>query len=331
MAQKTWFGGIGNIDNPYDWVTPGFIASGDTLTVAYGTVSASAMALSGFDIELAGPVSSAPPVLALENVILTSSLVRILPFRFDQVADPARPIPHDAPSHATMKVSGGVLSDTIIIVGDVPIPVTERPPPEAPTPTAIGTVDGATTSLVPPNGAALTINLQPGGVFINTGLIEIASDSSLDVQAPKGAGVFVNNGDIQTSGIVRVAAPVTGIGDITAFRSALEFTDRVDASETISLDHAHLVLDKPMEFLGSIEHLTAAPSTVVLLGANVTDSVFSDHQLRLFDGSDIIADLHLPNIESMHELSVTNSNGNALLVLGTVSNAAISFPEHATG
>jgi len=83
VSQKVWFGGVGNINSPYDWITPGFVGNGDTLTIGYGTVQASTAVLTGLDIEIAGLLSNRPPNLELSNVILSSSLVRVMPFLFD--------------------------------------------------------------------------------------------------------------------------------------------------------------------------------------------------------------------------------------------------------
>jgi hypothetical protein len=138
----------------------------------------------------------------------------------------------------------------------------------------------------------------------------------------------VNDGDIDSGGSVRIAAPLTGVGNIMSSRSVLELADRVDGSETISLNHTNLVLDKPTEFSAGIELLSPAASFIELIGVSVTNSEFLDHHLRLLDGTQLVADLHMPTAEVIPDLSIRNEDGNAILMLGFIAPTPISMPSH---
>jgi hypothetical protein len=336
MSQKVWFGGVGNINYPYDWISPGFIGNGDTLTIGYGTVQAAVALLTGLDIEIAGPLSSHAPTLELNNVILSSSLIRVMPFLFDHSGDSSPAVPGDMPSHATLSISGAVISDNLIVVGNAPIPVIEKPPPLTPTPEMSlpssmppAPSPSAPTSLpalVPPQiGANLTVNIKPGGVFVNAGLIEVAPGSSLNFEAPRGAATLVNDGDIESSGSLKISAPVTGTGVISSFGSVLEINGAVDPSETIGLGSGLLVLSKPMQFLGQIEQYSTGGSTVELLRTNITNTTFADFHLKLFDGATLAADLNLPHADVPPEVSVTNQGGNAFVAFNTYTNAELAL------
>jgi hypothetical protein len=335
LTQKIWFGGVGSIDYPYDWITPGFIGNGDTLTIGYGTVQAANAVLTGLDIEIAGPLSSRAPTLELNNVILSSSLVRVLPFLFDHSEGYSSAVPGDMSSHATLSISGAVVSDHLIVVGNAPIPVIEEPPPVAPTPemplasSALPVqspgVAMALPALVPPQiGANLTAAIQPGGVLVNMGLIEVAPGSILNIEAPGGAAILVNNGDIESSGALKISAHLSGVGVISSFGSVVEINEAVDSSETIGLGSGRLVLSKPMQFLGQIEQYTTGGSTVELLNTNVTDTTFADFHLKLFDGTTLAADLNLPYADVPPEVLVTNQDGNAFVTFNTYPNVDLA-------
>jgi len=307
MGQRTWFGGIGEFTNIFDWVSPGPLTSGDFLTISHGIVRASEEVISGYHIVLAGPTDNSAPTLVLKNVVLDSDL-HVQPYRIGPISNP-----NDAPAHARMTVAGAMVNNEFMTVGFSPmsnpaqlsgqdLPVVEPlVPPQ--------------TSWPPPPPASLNVTVRPGGVMINGGTVNVAQFSTLNIRDVRDAGMFLNNGLVTSYGTTEFDLPVSGNGVFTV-RGNVEFGDSVDAGSVVYLDGGHLVLDKPMEFLGTIDHVRSGlNSTIELKGAHVTSFAVDDSKLNLLNGQQLVAELDFSEPISSPTISLSNHDGSAFVAL----------------
>jgi hypothetical protein len=287
---QTWFGGTGDFSDPQNWSPPGSPAATDTLIIDAGRVKAADVTISNPNIYLGSSTST--PTLVLRGATLASTnSIRVQTTTFDTA---------QADLSARIRVVGSVTEDGTIDVGTTGVDMSQLFP------------------------AHLTISMAKSSTFtMDPGSIWFSSDgSTVNVNTPDRAALFVNNGEIEAfGGTVRMNVPVTGQGTFDVLfnndhtrAGTLEFTKNVDAGETINLTADLLKLDAPKKFLGSIQGFNP-DSIIELADTNITSADYSNGILTLFDKHRVEARLNIVGDFTTDQFAITNEGGNAFITL----------------
>jgi hypothetical protein len=267
MTTRSWNGGTARFGAPDSWTPPGSPASGDTLFVGSGTAHAAWTVLSGLNVFLqtapGAPAPSGSPTLRLDEVVIGPD---------------------------TRITLGGTQSsgmNTATIVGGG---VNWNR----------GTVDATAFVGLGPNGTASTLTVQVPWLLVNTGTLEATPGAfaplSTLVLTGGHTGLVLNQGLVETDGIVRLDLDVLGLGTLglgpTISESTLgplagptlEAVDDVGTGQTVDFawggsdSHGTLMLDEPSTFHALIANFIASTDNVSALhtdqialpGLNVT-------------------------------------------------------------
>ena len=283
MSLFNWFGGTGQYAAARLWSPRGVPGAGDTAVVAAGDVSVQGRQV-GATVVLGGTDAGAPPVLDLRSATLAG-----LTMPADLPGQPYATL--DSPAeYGTVDVRGhsGIGS---IEVGAFADPVTDAPYPYGHGP------------LYAPD--SLAVNLA--GRATLDAAFDVKDHSTLTVSG--GAGSRFNAGSSMIEGgNVVVDAPLDG-GTVTmtagvvfhegfADQGTLELGGSVGAGVGIDIDVGKLLIDKPLDFAGTLNIRGAegsgdpsassytATQDVMLRGLAASSYAFDDatHRLTLFDG-----------------------------------------------
>jgi hypothetical protein len=287
---QTWFGGTGNFSDPQNWSPPGSPAATDTLIIDAGRVKAADLTISNPNIYL-GSSTSTPTLVLRDATLASTNTIRVETTTFDT---------SQPDLSARIRIVGSVTEDGAIDVGTTGVDVSQLFP------------------------AHLTISMAKSSTFtMDPGSIWFSSDgSTVDVNTPDRAALFVNNGEIEAfGGTVRMNVPVTGQGTFDVLfnndnirAGTLEFTKSVDAGETINLTAGLLKLDAPRKFFGSIQGFNP-DSVIELADTEITSADYSNGILTLFDDHRVEARLDIVGDFTTDQFAITNQGGNAFITL----------------
>jgi hypothetical protein len=304
MATKTWIGGTGNFENSLAWTPTGVPVSGDVAVIGPGSaasptlVQVSNTLIDGVTIRLSdtapGTSSISPfvPTLNLQNVSLSSTTT---------IENPPYP-PNVLGGTGTIDLKGRVLNAGQILSGH---------------------------SL---DNFALHMNMN-GSAFVNSGTLRAGWESSIDLS---GNGVVINNGNIGTDGAdshLKIGAPVIGRGtfDLSGgffpfsrdwVDGTTEFTSLVGGHETVTLTGEHLLLDRPLTFLATIDDTLIAPpgplsrnSSITLVREQATSETFGNGVLTVLNGHELLARLHFSGTLEASDFVLTNGAQGAVITI----------------
>ncbi|MGH7040514.1 MAG: hypothetical protein ACREFY_00085, partial [Acetobacteraceae bacterium] len=173
--------------------------------------------------------------------------------------------------------------------------------------------NNGTIALAPAGGFGgdLEFALGRGAALVNNGTIAGSAFGTIDITSPSPAR-FINNGVVSLPGTsMKIAEPVSGIGQIELLRGAnigshwgsqatLEATGAIGAGQTVTMQEGVLRLDQPRAFHGTIDAtqvlptLSGAPeNTIQLAGVTATSERVSHDTLYLYASHRPVARLAL--------------------------------------
>ena len=286
MATFNWFGGYGHFAAARLWDPRGVPGTGDTAAVDAGEVVAAGRQV-GATVLLGGPDSAGQPVLDLRNASLAGlSMPNALPPPpYDTLASPAQ--------YGTVNVRGHSS------LGNMEVGNFSS---QSRGPSGIG--HGPLTA---PD--VLTVNLEERAALDTR--FDVKDGSTLTVNGGDGSSLDAGASVIE-GGAVVVNAPLAGQGtilmtyglsDLAGYADAgrLELGGPVGAGETIGINVGEVVIDRPMEFAGTLNfqpdlgshagefHYTATQGTL-LKGLAASSYGFDDaaHTLTLWGGDAVL-------------------------------------------
>lgn len=309
MATKTWNGGAGNYRTGSNWSPSGVPVAGDTVIIQSGAAAIASGTIDGNFLRFGSNDPNAPAKLLIGSVTFGAG-ERI--FAYDAGEDRS-----GTNRYSEIDVIGRLTNDGTIAVG---LGIRNRP-------------------------SSSEISLSYGATLVNNGTIEVGNLGNLRIDGSQGARV-VNNGAINTTGgegRIVINAPLTGYGVIDfhedeSSSGTVEINNSVGVGQTVDMggnentDNAHvplgfghLVLDKPLQFLGTVNNFNDVAEDITLAGVHATgESYGANGWLTVSDGSDIVARLHLvSNLQTYSTSSFDISN--------TAAGAVISIPYGRTG
>jgi hypothetical protein len=284
MTTFNWFGGQGNYTAARFWNPRGVPGAGDTAVVGAGEMVVAGRQV-GATVLLGSPDSAGQPVLDLRNASLAGlSMPNALP-----------PPPYSTSASPTQYGTVNVRGHSSI--GSLAIGNFSG---ESRAPAGIG--HGPLTA---PD--VLTVNLE-GQARLAT-RFDVKDGSTLTVNGGGRYSLAAGNSVIE-SGTVVVNAPLNGQGTILMVNGlgshegyghagSLELGGPVGAGETIGIDVGNVVIDRPMEFAGTLDfqpdvgsggfHYTATQG-VLLKGLTASSYAFDNaaHALTLFNGDAVL-------------------------------------------
>jgi hypothetical protein len=288
MAVFDWFGGVGRFAAARLWNPRGVPGTGDTAVVGSGDVVIQGRQV-GATVDLGGTGSGAPPAVELRHATLAGLTM------------PSDLPTGSSPTGGSLFGNGGLPPEYGVVnvrghsgIGSLEVgnfasyaPVSS---PEYP--------HGHGELTVPDN---LLVNLLPG-VRLDTGF-DVKDGSTLTVSGGAGSSLHAGNSSTE-GGTVVIDAPLLGQGTVTVSGGAipnedhfphdtgsLELGGRVGAGETIDLNIGRVVIDKPLEFAGTLNVRASEAGgigvqDVTLRGLAASSYAFDDaaHRLTLYDG-----------------------------------------------
>ena len=291
MTTFNWFGGYGKYTAVRFWSPRGVPGAGDMAVVDAGEVVVAGRQV-GATVLLGSPDSAGQPVLDLRNASLAGlSMPNALP-----------PPPYNTYSTLTSPTQYG----TVNVRGQSSIGSMEvgNFSNESRAPAGIG--HGPLTA---PD--VLTVNLE-GQARLAT-RFDVKDGSTLTVNGGDQSSLVAGASVIE-GGTVVVNAPLNGQGTILMVNGlgshegyghagSLELGGPVGPGETIGIDVGNVVIDRPMEFAGTLDfqpdvgsgrvHYTATQG-VLLKGLTASSYAFDDaaHTLTLFNGDAVLDTVH---------------------------------------
>ncbi len=284
MATFNWFGGYGHFAAARFWDPRGVPGAGDTAVVDAGEVVVAGRQV-GATVLLGGPDSEGQPVLDLRNASLAGlSMPNALPPpSYETVTSPTQ--------YGTVNVHGhGSIGS--LEIGN--FSNTSRGP--------VGVGHGPLTA---PD--VLTVNL--GGRATLDARFDVKDGSTLTVNGGDRSSLDAGDSMIE-GGAVVINAPlngqgtilmVNGLGDLSGFGHAgsLELGGPVGTGETIGIKVGNVVIDRPMEFagtldfqpdVGSFKSYYTATQGLLLKGLTASSYAFDNaaHTLTLFNGDAVL-------------------------------------------
>lgn len=181
-----------------------------------------------------------------------------------------------------------------------------------------------------------TVDLKPGAHL--SGSVTTNLDGSLTINGAHGARLVDYSGTLH-SGQVTIEPDIRGTGTISllpggeGFGASLNLGGAVSRGETISVVAGNLLVDKPMNFLGTIDWAPGPfPGTSATL-AGVAANSFSvgSGELHLFSGAHDVLDVRLSQQQPGAPLHVLqNSSGVVLSFLGPewLHDGSVELPLH---
>ena len=288
MTTFNWFGGYGRYAAARFWDPRGVPGAGDTAAVGAGEVVVAGRQV-GATVLLGGPDSGGQPVLDLRNASLAGlSMPNALPPpSYEIVTSPAQ--------FGTVNVRG---HSSVGSIGIGNFSSTTRGP--------IGIGHGPLTA---PD--VLTVNLEGRATLATR--FDVKDGSTLTVNGGDRSS-FDAGASVIEGGAVVINAPLNGQGtilmtyglsDLSGFGDAgsLKLGGPVGAGETIGIKVGNVVIDRPMEFAGTLDfqpdvgsggvHYTATQG-VLLKGLAASSYAFDDaaHTLTLFNGDAVLDTVH---------------------------------------
>lgn len=333
MATFSWTGDYGKYSAARHWGPRGVPGPGDTAVVANGQV-----VLRRQDVQatvlLGNSDPGAPPVLDLRNSSLS---VLSMPDGLPQPFNNTIPI---VPGYATVNVRGDSSIGAIDVGDQLNTNRASDPFGHGP----VGAPETLTVNIA--KGATLTAGFDikyRTDLTINGGdeALFNATDSTIEggkavIHTPLGgqSTILMTNGPVEPT--------------FSAVAGSLELGSSVGAGDTINVRMGHLMIDKPLEFLGRVDlfdntdpapgdRYSFGPQSILLKNIYATSFSFDDgsHVLTLFRGSDVLDQLRFtPGVTaSFFEDSTALPGGtnvartdNGVFIRGAFS----LFPDNAT-
>ena len=288
MTTFNWFGGYGRYGAARFWDPQGVPGAGDTAVVGAGEVVVAGRQV-GATVLLGGPDSGGQPVLDLRRASLAGlSMPNALP-----------PPPYNTYNTLTSPTQYGTVNVRgQSSIGSIDIGNFSG---ESRAPAGIGhgpltAPDVLTVNLEGQARLATRFDVKDGSTLTVNG----GDQSSLDAGASViEGGTVVVNAPLNGQGTILM---VNGLGSHEGYGHAgsLELGGPVGPGETIGIDVGNVVIDRPMEFAGTLDfqpdvgsgrfHYTATQG-VLLKGLTASSYAFDDaaHTLTLFNG-DVVLD-----------------------------------------
>ena len=290
MAAFDWFGGVGRFAAARLWSPRGVPGAGDTAVVGGGDVVIQGRPVAA-TLVLAGTDAGAPPTLELNRATLAGlTMPSDLP-KPDASGGPVFGSGSLVPEYGVVNVRGhsGIGSLEVgNFDGYAPIPIPGYP-------------HGHGEISVPDN---LVVNLLPGA-RLDTGF-DVKEGSTLVVHGGAGSSLHAGASVIEGARVV-IDAPLLGQGTVTVSGGGipnedrepkpgtLELGGRVGAGETVDLNIGTVLIDKPLEFAGTLgvrasEAGGMGTQDVRLRGLAASSYAFDDqaHVLTLYDGDAVL-------------------------------------------
>lgn len=180
-----------------------------------------------------------------------------------------------------------------------------------------------------------TINLEPGARL--TGSVSTDVDGVLTVNGGPGTRLVDYSGNL-ISGQVIIHPALEGAGTIIVSGGGniggalLELGGPVSEGETIKVDLGNLILDKPMQFLGTIDWAPITPPTTVTLAGVTADSYsLTNGELHLFRGNNDILNLKLTEQPGGPAPLVFQASQGIILSDYITPSGAVELPLHIGG
>ena len=295
MALFDWFGGAGQYGAARLWSPRGVPGAGDTARVASGDVTATARSVAA-TVELGGTDAGAAPALDLRNASVAGlTMLANVP-----------PPPNDAsgltpPQYGTVDVRGHSS------IGHI----------------AIGAFSNFSRD--PGSHGAqrvsdnLQVNLAARATLATS--FDVEDGSTLTVSGGAGSSLHVVDSTME-GGRVVIDAALTGQGTIAMNAGAyigegqpsdagtLELGGPVGAGETVDITIGQLMIDKPLDFAGTIDFRAggygdygAQNATLRGLAASSYSLDDAAHTLTLYDGDAVLDTIKFNNIPASDPFS----------------------------